>query len=329
MILFKPRKAKRCVLLIALFAAVVALMESKSSTGLLVARRAEVQEEEEATSSSEESHVIDEKPVMHTFYEPNGGCCGMTLEGHVKLVKAWEESWQARGWDTKVLTKEDAMKYPEFESMDQKLSDLLVNQYNRRCFWRWFAMVMIENENGTGGGWMSDYDTFPLGLTPEEGLEIAKQPGFKSYGLHVPNIIHAPSEAWDSVLHAMFKILPEKGGPGNPLVTDMLILLQAEGQFNDESIGITVWKRESGNFMYKLPQNETDPLELNCEAAKMVKVAHLSHHDCQAAYEKYHVYPRLDGLTSSNYLDRRGEAGLALMKDYREQCLEMDESATS
>ena len=70
MILFKPRKAKRCILLIALFAAVVALMESKSSTGLLVARRAEVQEEEEATSSSEESQVIDEKPVMHTFYEP-------------------------------------------------------------------------------------------------------------------------------------------------------------------------------------------------------------------------------------------------------------------
>ena len=41
---------------------------------------------------------------------------------------------------------------------------------------------------------MSDYDTFPLGLTAEEALDIEKMPGFKSYDLHVPNIIHSDAE---------------------------------------------------------------------------------------------------------------------------------------
>jgi hypothetical protein len=36
-----------------------------------------------------------ERPVMSTFFEPvEGGCCGMTEQGHLNLLKAWEEAWQ-------------------------------------------------------------------------------------------------------------------------------------------------------------------------------------------------------------------------------------------
>ncbi len=58
--------------------------------------------------------ILNEKTIMHTFYEPNGPCCGMTLDGHQNVVQAWEESWRARGLDTKNLTKADAVAHPDF-----------------------------------------------------------------------------------------------------------------------------------------------------------------------------------------------------------------------
>lgn len=77
----------------------------------------------------------------------------MTQEGHENLLHAWEEAWQANGWQTKILTEKDARKHPEFEIMKDKLLKVGVSEYNQRCFWRWLAMAVDESENG---GWMSD-----------------------------------------------------------------------------------------------------------------------------------------------------------------------------
>ena len=136
--------------------------------------------------SAESPTTGDVKPVMATFFETvEGGCCGMTQEGHENLLHAWEEAWQANGWKTKVLTEKDARKHPEFEAMRDKLLKVGVSEYNQRCFWRWLAMAVNEDENG---GWMSDYDFFPLTLTGDLGLELAKRPGFKSWAAHVPTL---------------------------------------------------------------------------------------------------------------------------------------------
>ena len=338
--IFKSRKAKRCGLLLTSFTLVYLACTDWDTASIFKERSRELEDESDAVdaensntdvlNSTQVAAIENEykeeyenesqeksKPVMATFFEPDGSCCGMSESGHHQLLKAWETSWQARGWDTIILTEEDAMKHSDFEMLDQKLSDLNVDPYNRRCFWRWLAMANIEE-----GGWMSDYDTFPLGLTAEEGLEIAKLPGFKSYSIHVPNIIHADQVAWGRVLSAMIRVFPETWGPG-VLVTDMLMLRDAKNRYNDESMMITEWKRDSGSFMYNLPKNETDDLEINCEAARSAKVAHLSHSDCHKAFETYHTYPRLEGgVTMENLLERRGEAALVLMKDYRENCLD-------
>lgn len=94
------------------------------------------------------------KPVMATFFERvEGGCCGMTEQGHDNLLHAWEQAWQANGWETKVLTEKDARKHPEFEIMKDKLLKVGVSEYNQRCFWRWLAMAV---DDSVDGGWMSD-----------------------------------------------------------------------------------------------------------------------------------------------------------------------------
>eukprot|EP00956_Cyclotella_meneghiniana_P021831 scaffold40373_cov22-Cyclotella_meneghiniana.AAC.1 len=64
-----------------------------------------------------------QKPVMSTFFTPvKGGCCGMSEQGHLNLVQAWEDAWQSWGWETLVLTEEDARKHPRFDEMERALS---------------------------------------------------------------------------------------------------------------------------------------------------------------------------------------------------------------
>ncbi len=329
---FQSRKGKRFILLVALFVALIYCMEGPSGN-LRELQEEDNGKEETKTEDSKDieeiSSTVDvdtaednlnEKPLMHTFYEPNGSCCGMTLEGHQNLVKAWEESWQARGWDTKVLTKADAVTHPDFEKNEQLLKSFRVGEYNRRCFWRWMAMAMV------GGGWMTDYDTFPITLDAEKGLEISKEPGFKSYSLHVPNVIHAPPEAWDRVLQLMLKTLPDDPNePPDyilPTVTDMFALQKAESVYSRDDMMITVWENGSTAFFYKKVEDENDPLEIDCELAKKKKVAHLSHYDTHQAWKKYHTYPKFEGVTRGNFIERRGEAALVLLKDFKEQCLD-------
>ena len=269
---------------------------------------------------------------MHTFFE----VINPAAAEHLKLVKAWEKSWQDRGWITKVLTKEDAMKHPEFEALSQKLSALNVDAYNQRCFWRWMAMVGTSTGNG---GWMSDYDTFPLGFSAEEGLEIAQRPGFKTFGRHVPNIIHAPSDAWDRVLHALFEVMPEstnnidkdydKDHEECPYITDMCMLLYAQKKFGIKAIGITYWEHESvDGFVYNTMDDKNQPLEIDCSYADRFKVAHLSHASLGKAFNEKHNYPRLDGIGDGSLVERRHEAALVMMEDFRKSCLEPNSSAT-
>ena len=182
---------------------------------------------------------------------------------------------------------------------------------------------------------MSDYDTFPLGLSAEEGLEIAQRPGFKTFGRHVPNLIHAPPDAWNRVLHALFNAMPEstknvdKDYEHCPYITDMCMLLYAQRKFTSKVIGITYWEHESiEGFVYNAVHDKNQPLEIDCSVAEKIKVAHLSHGSLDKAFNEKHNYPRLDGIGDGSLTERRHEAALVMMEDFRKLCLEPNSSAT-
>mmetsp|Transcript_3250 Transcript_3250/g.4991 ORF Transcript_3250/g.4991 Transcript_3250/m.4991 type:complete len:317 (+) Transcript_3250:113-1063(+) len=316
MSVLQSNKARRFLFLVGIFAILAILDPSREVERHLQTAAIDTDEQESETVTK--SSAI--KPIMATFFEVvDEGCCGMTKEGHENLLRAWEDSWQAVGWETKILTKEDAMKHPDFDLLDEKLKNVYVSPYNRRCMWRWLAMAMNEDEHG---GWMSDYDLFPLTLTGEMGLKLAEEPGFKTWAGHVPALIHSDRESWDKVLHMMMDNIPEDRKAGMPMVTDMF-LLQFLHEFHKKEMNVTEWRSKVlGGFPYAPPSEEHDEPVINCKLAKMAFAAHLSHHDVEEAMEKWHKYPKIEGMKSWEHTERRGEAARVMMNDFRDKCLE-------
>lgn len=306
------RKAQRYYLPLALFAMIFVSWKFQLHNGM--------REFQSSQFVFDRSGDNGEKPTMYTFYWPwnDKGCCGMSREANDNLVAAWEKSWRDRGWNTRILSADDAMKHPDFKTMDEKLDFLKIDPYNKACYYRWMAMAMERN-----GGWMSDYDTFPFGITTQEGLDTAKIPGFKSYSGVVPNIIHATADSWEKVLQLLFEVMPEEEGPHKE-ISDMYMLRKVKKTIDDETSTITVWINESGGFMYKPPKDATEPLVVDCELAAKTKVAHLSHGECNRSLRKTFTYPRIKDVTLDDYLERRSEAATVFMNDFRQQCLEPD-----
>ena len=255
------------------------------------------------------------KPVMHTFFEPvKGGCCGMTEEGHANLLHAWETAWKSYGWDTKVLNEADARSNPYFNQLQSLLIEANVNEYDRKCFARWLAMA-----NQDHGGWMTDYDNFPLTLTADKGLDIQNQPGFKSFQFHVPALLHGDKESWNRILELMMKII--KPDLDVKIISDMQLFLYLHEHLSEQEMGVSNWENVVYNgfpYVWGGPGNGS---KIDCQTASSYLTAHLSHKDSQDALTLHHTYPRIPGgMQAEDHAEKRAEAASMMMHDYRNFC---------
>lgn len=279
----------------------------------------ELQQHEQYYNLRAISSVSIQKPIMSTFFTPvKGGCCGMSEQGHLNLVKAWEDAWQSWGWDTRVLTEEDAREHPRFDEMELALSQSDVNEYNHRCFWRWLAMA---NNDNPMSGWMSDYDAFPLLLTGEVGYELMSMDGFKSWSVHVPTLIHADKLSWERMIDYMIKVItPDLAVE---MITDMLVLEYLHNTFSEKELNIKTWKvmTYEGAYVYKRNE-ESNKVEIDCDGANFALASHLSHHDTRKAV-LHGLFPRLEGMEDGDVeagTERRAEAATIMMENYRTKC---------
>ena len=88
----------------------------------------------------------------------------------LSCVSTEEKAWTDAGWETRVLTLEDAKRSPEFKNVNRRIDRIPRGgnaEYERLCYLRYLAM------NAVGGGWMSDMDTVPTRLSPDIGLPNA------------------------------------------------------------------------------------------------------------------------------------------------------------
>lgn len=112
------------------------------------------------------------KPVkLYTYFND---VPGISPFDSYKLILLWMEHWKAVGFEPFVLTEWHASKHPMFEKFNAVVSAFpSVNspEYERACWIRWLAFSAM------GGGYMSDYDVFPVKLGKLRGVTLPEYTG--------------------------------------------------------------------------------------------------------------------------------------------------------
>lgn len=176
------------------------------------------------------------KPVIFTFYDVHRS--EIRLEDDLELIQAWARSWHEIGWDPRVLDISVARRHPEFATYDGYLQQVPFHKVERICFYRYLAMGIA------GGGWLSDFDTFPLKAATFSG---AGDPSFlpnggeltvhqKSDAGGVPSLISGNSNEWFRLAKAH---------------VDNALTHNAESHWSDVKALEDLFLRSGGSF-YKL-----------------------------------------------------------------------------
>lgn len=251
------------------------------------------------------------KPIMYTFWEPvPGGCCGADEQGHEQLLSAWRNAWHNNGWDTQLLTMTDTMAHPAYQQMSEAFTNKTISEYDKRCFYRWLAMANLPN-----GGWMSDYDLFPLHLTADDSYDLIEENGngkFTSYAYVAPALVYASAEEWDRVVKLLIDAIP----PFDGFLSDMYVFKEMVEVTVRGDVGVVyppdTFVNRDGFCVYQSDGT------LDCDTLKKQKARaiHFSHFRTGEAH-KLGVFPIKEGAAAQN----RGLAADIFMKDFEEQCL--------
>lgn len=96
--------------------------------------------------------------TIHTYM----GNCGAHSDTARKTLVYWKDSWEKNGWETRVLSQEDAMGFEGYKEFVEKIGKFpSVNPlpFDFQGFMRWFCMAHV-------GGWSSEPDVINYGMKP-------------------------------------------------------------------------------------------------------------------------------------------------------------------
>lgn len=247
--------------------------------------------------SSDESN--GERPIMHTFYEK-------VSEGEDGLLDIWSDEWKRVGFDTKVLTLADAKANPYFEEMEKIVKPIFGETYNGLCFYRWLAMVQ------EGGGWMSDYDTFPTNFPTNDAFELPNEGHFTSFEAHVPSLMSGTQDEWTRVTKLLLDAIPRAQEQfGLPSDMNTFLVIREEGD-HDIEFGVPYHNIRPG-YHYK------EPRKVDCDAMRAGRAIHFSHQKTHEAFAQG-LFPIDLEPNAKPSKDHRAEGSLIFMDDWRNQC---------
>lgn len=150
-----------------------------------------------------------EKPKIFTFYaqlEDGETITRMTKDKDEELLSLWEQAWSEAGWDAQVIGMKEAKKHPLFKSLMGKILDLELDEYSALCLVRWIAMA------AEGGGWMTDYDTFPLNDFRMDGHKHFLPAGglLTVWNEYTPSLVSGTGHEYIRLLNRMIEAIVDR-----------------------------------------------------------------------------------------------------------------------
>ena len=244
-------------------------------------------------------------PKIYTFFQleknPNGKMDKM--KDHDLLLDNWSVAWSDAGWNPIVLDLDDAKQHPDFNYYNteflSRTSEEFQGSYNYLFFMRWLAIAAQKED-----AWMAEYDTFPLIIQVEDGLNLPHRGKFIGFERFVPSLMSARASEWERVAKAVLDRGLQKFDEDGPNVfySDVLALKDAI----KESPGKRLIKTKFQAVQY--PYYEVT--RMKCSKVKKMLVARLGHVYTERSYHGWYQIPRGDG---------RHKFVAEILKDWKKQ----------
>uniref|UniRef100_A0A7S4VEV2 Uncharacterized protein n=1 Tax=Ditylum brightwellii TaxID=49249 RepID=A0A7S4VEV2_9STRA len=184
------------------------------------------------TEVSQYESVSGKRPIIYTYFSWDAS--RQDIEHYTKeqeeMIDFWKTRWSNAGWEPRILSEEDAKRYPKFNQYDEQISKLDLLPSKRLCFYRWMAMSAA-----TDGGWMSEHDIYPLHVessTPKNMFVLPNNGRLTIYENNLnhgafPSLVSGSSAEWNRVTAALLEYVPQHEG-------EMFHDVRALGQLNIE-----------------------------------------------------------------------------------------------
>jgi len=278
----------------------------------VIGTHAEHQENMAVENGRQETIEIGgDRPIMHTFFHPSPlDTNEIDVNNQLKL---WKEEWGKIGFDTVILTLDDAKKNPNFEEFEAIMTPLYGNTgFEALCFYRWLAMASC------GGGWLSDYDILPTNFPISEGSVLPIHGKFISYQSYVPSLMSADEQEWKRVSRLLIGAIPrikDLPGDANLPVTDLYAfnVIKNEGKHGILFVPLTIGVQDG--YIYR------EPNKVHCRKMSIGRAVHMSRAPIHKAIVDG-VYPIEVVPDDPRGVKSRVEAKGAeiFMNDWRSQC---------
>jgi len=285
------------------------------------------------------------RPVMHTFYEFAENETGMSKEGDVELLKLWESYWNEAGWDTRILTMNDIPRTARNQERINIVNSMKkIGKYNRYCFLRWLAMANV-------GGWMSDYDVFPLharknAQAHRNGGDFLPNDGkFTGYDRirgqlsSVPSLLSGSPSEWERLVENAIVNMDQMKLKQNEFWNDQRALMKY-GRENKNGFILRKWvipaqelsptfhsilTLEEANASSTSDKEKQHHVVINCEQMKGKMAIHLSHRAVHDIYQYHHKQvssseEKDPSISFKNQVENRSMLIQNLLRAWKEQC---------
>jgi len=186
------------------------------------------------------------RPMIYTFFsriDSDKKQTGMDDQADADQLALWTAEWNLAGWDTVVLNLDHAKLHPRFHEFQKALEKVPLEgksgknrAYNELCYLRWLAVAIM------GGGWMSDYDLFPL---PSKSLSIKSMmlPNDGKFTVYstveggggIPCLMSGSAEEWNRLAGALLNNAIQH--TDTVLWSDMFALMDLRHQDSNAYIG--------------------------------------------------------------------------------------------